>query len=133
MLTHLTGDMLPRPAGGYSHVVTDSRLIWTAGFGPHDPATGSFPDGIADQTAAVIDNVERALALAGAGLRDVVKVTVHLADLADFAEFDAVYAQRFPPPHPVRTTVGSALLGIRVEIDVVARHPNPPASKGESA
>ena len=136
-LTHHVGEHLPPPAGGYSHVVTDGRLIWTAGLGPHDPATGAVPDGIAAQTLATVDNLERALAVVGAGLGDVAKATVHLADLADFAEFDAAYSARFPRPYPVRTTVGSTLLGIRVEIDVVAVHPNvaahpsPASSEGE--
>ncbi len=65
--------------------------------------------------------MERALAEVGRDLSHVLKATVHLAELErDFAGFDAAYARMFPRPFPVRTTVGSRLLGILVEIDVVA-------------
>ena len=119
----LTSEKLPRPAGPYSHVAVAGGLVFTAGFGPQDPATGAVPDGIEAQTEAVIRNVERALAQVGLDLSHVVKVTAHLADLADFAPYNAVYERMFPAPYPVRTTVGSHLLGILVEIDVVAALP----------
>lgn len=120
---HTSAD-LPTPAGPYSHVVDAGHLVWTAGFGPHDPATGAVPDGITAQTEQVIDNVEAALRTVGLGLGDVVKATVHLQYRdRDFAAYNEVYARRFTPPHPVRTTVGSALGGILVEIDVVAVRP----------
>jgi 2-iminobutanoate/2-iminopropanoate deaminase len=123
-MTHrtLVGNDLPAPGGAYSHVTEGSgRLVFTAGFGPHDPGSGRIPDGIAAQTEATLANVERALGAAGLDLSDVVKATVHLAELdRDFAEFNDVYARIVPRPYPVRTTVGSRLLGILVEIDVVA-------------
>ncbi len=110
----------PRPAGAYSQAIRLGDLVWTAGFGPQDPRTGEVPESVADQTRQVLRNVEATLAAAGLGLRDVVKTTVHLADLADWAEFDAAYGEFFPDPQPARTTVGSVLAGIKVEIDVVA-------------
>ena len=116
----LTSEKLPRPAGPYSHVAIAGGLVFTAGFGPQDPATGTVPEGIAAQTEAVIRNVERALAEVGLDLSHVVKVTAHLADLGDFAAYNTVYERLFPAPYPVRTTVGSALHGILVEIDVIA-------------
>jgi 2-iminobutanoate/2-iminopropanoate deaminase len=119
----LTSEKLPRPAGPYSHLAVAGGLVFTAGFGPQDPATGAVPDGIAAQTEAVIRTVERALAQVGLDLSHVVKVTAHLADLADFAAYNAVYERLFPTPYPVRTTVGSQLHGILVEIDVVAAQP----------
>ncbi len=112
---------LPAPAGPYSHVVQFGDLVWTAGFGPQDPATGRIPEGIERQTEQVIDNVESALHVVGLGLGDVVKATVHLQHLErDFPAYNEVYARRFGRPYPVRTTVGSQLMGILVEIDVVA-------------
>lgn len=121
MADFVISDELPVPAGPYSHVAVAHPLVWTAGFGPHDPATGALPDGIEAQTEATIDNVERALRAAGLGLEDVVKVTAHLQHLHDhFAAFNEVYARRFGGSRPVRTTVGSDLLNILVEIDVVA-------------
>ena len=119
----LCSDKLPRPAGPYSHVAVANGFVFTAGFGPQEPGTGAIPTGVAEQTEAVIRNVERALAEAGLDLSHVVKVTAHLADLADFAAYNAVYERMFPAPYPVRTTVGSQLSGILVEIDVVAALP----------
>ena len=119
----LTSEKLPRPAGPYSHLAVVGGLVFTAGFGPQDPATDWVPEGIEAQTEAVIRNVERALAQVGLDLSHVVKVTAHLADQADFAAYNAVYERLFPAPYPVRTTVGSQLGGILVEIDVVAAMP----------
>ena len=112
---------LPAPAGPYSHVASAHGLVWTAGFGPQDPATGAVPEGVEAQTTATLDNVERALAVVGLDLSDVIKATVHLEHLKrDSAAFNGVYAQRFGDHRPVRTTVGSDLMDILVEIDVVA-------------
>jgi enamine deaminase RidA (YjgF/YER057c/UK114 family) len=113
--------------GPYSHVAEAVGVVWTAGFGPEHPRSGAVPDGVGAQTDQVIDNLEAALRVAGLGLGDVVKVTVHLQHLQrDFAAFNEVYARRFPQPFPVRTTVGSDLLDILVEIDVVAAQPVAP-------
>lgn len=124
MTEHIVSDELPGPAGPYSHVVSAGDLVWTAGFGPHDPTTMSIPDGIEAQTEATIDNLERALATVGLTLADVVKTTVHLQEpYKHRAQFNKVYGRRFPAPHPVRTTVGSQLLNILVEIEAVAARP----------
>ena len=117
----ITSPDLPAPAGAYSHVVEVDGMVFTAGFGPQDPATGEVPDGVTAQTEQVISNVESALAAVGLTLVDVVKSTVHLEHLhRDVVEYNAVYERRFPEPYPVRTTVGSTLANILVEIDVVA-------------
>jgi len=110
----------PQPTGNYSQGIRLGNLVWTAGFGPQHPVTGAIPESVADQTRQVLRNVEATLAEAGLDLGDVVKATVHLADLADFAEFDEAYGEFFSYPKPARTTVGSQLAGIKVEIDVVA-------------
>jgi 2-iminobutanoate/2-iminopropanoate deaminase len=116
---------LPPPGGPYSHVVEARGFAYTAGLGPDDPATGAVPDGIRAQTGQVLRNLETALAAVGLTMADVVKTTVHLADLqGDFAAFNEVYRTRFPEPFPVRTTVGSQLAGILVEIDAVAVRPS---------
>lgn len=114
-------DGVPGPAGPYSHVAVVGNLVLSAGFGPQDPATGVIPEGIEAQTAAVLGNIAAALAAVGAGLDDVVKATVHLHEpTRDYAGFNAAYERHFTAPYPVRTTVGSELLGILAEIDVVA-------------
>ncbi len=107
----------PQPAGPYSQGIVANGLMYTAGFGPQDPADGNA---VADQTRQVLRNIQAVLAERGLTLDDCLKTTVHLADLADFAEFNAAYQEFFTEPYPVRTTVGSRLPNILVEIDVVA-------------
>lgn len=114
-------DKAPNPAGAYSQGIVAGGFLYTAGFGPQDPATGALVEGgVGEQTAQVMRNVAAVLAEQGLGFGDVVKSTVHLADLGDFAEFNRVYESFLERPYPVRTTVGSTLNGILVEIDVVA-------------
>lgn len=117
-------DSSPRPAGPYSQGIVANGFVLTAGVGPQDPRTGEVPEGVGPQTRRVLDSISAILDAAGASLDDVVKVTVHLADLAEFDEFNAAYRDYFTAPYPVRTTVGSQLSGIRVEIDVMAVLPD---------
>jgi 2-iminobutanoate/2-iminopropanoate deaminase len=97
-------------------------LVYTAGAGPADPVTGKVVgDDVATQTRQVLTNLAAVLAEAGVGFEHVVKATVHLQELhRDFAAFDEVYREFFREPYPVRTTVGSDLNNILVEIDLVA-------------
>jgi len=111
----------PQPVGPYSQGILSGDLLYTAGFGPQDPVTGAVSDNVGEQTRQVLRNIAAVLAEHGATLDDVLKSTVHLADLADFEEFNAAYREFFSAPYPVRTTVGSQLANILVEIDVVAR------------
>ncbi|WP_437583380.1 RidA family protein [Paramicrobacterium sp. CJ85] len=114
----------PQPAGPYSQAVEANGFVYTAGFGPQDAANGNaVADNVGDQTRQVLRNVQAALAERGLTLDDCVKTTVHLADLADFAEFNEAYKEFFSEPYPVRTTVGSQLANILVEIDAVAAVP----------
>jgi 2-iminobutanoate/2-iminopropanoate deaminase len=115
-------DNAPKPAGAYSQGIVANGFVYTAGFGPQDPVTGELVGDTAyEQTGAVLRNIAAVLAVHGLDLSDVVKSTVHLNDVAaDFADFNRAYAEQFTAPYPVRTTVGSTLPGILVEIDVVA-------------
>lgn len=111
----------PQPAGPYSQALIMGNRVYVSGQGPTDPATGTKPDGIEAQTRKTLTNLKNILEVAGATMGDVVKSTVHLANLDDFAVFNIVYQEFFMAPYPVRTTVGSSLLGgILVEIDVIA-------------
>lgn len=111
----------PAAGGAYSQGIRAGDFVYTAGQGPIDPVTGSVVGvTIEDQTERTIENIAAILREVGASLADVVKVTVHLADVADFARFNAAYERLLPQPWPVRTTVGSILIGILVEIDAVA-------------
>ena len=121
----LTSSAAPRPAGPYSQGVVANGFLYTAGFGPQDPETGEVSGDVAEQTRQTLRNVEAVLREAGASFNDVVKSTVHLQNLKqDFAAFNVAYAEFFDQPYPVRTTVGSQLMDILVEIDVVVALPD---------
>lgn len=119
-------DAAPPPAGPYSQAVAAGPWLFVAGQTPRDPATGRIPEGVEAQTHQGLRNIRAILAAAGFGFADVVKSTVHLADMADFEAFNAVYRQYFEEPLPARTTVASGLHGFRVEIDVIAYREAPP-------
>jgi 2-iminobutanoate/2-iminopropanoate deaminase len=112
------------PQGAYSQGWRAGDFIFVTGTGPIDPATGKLAGTtIEEQTEQTLDNISAILEADGAGLSDVVKVTVHLSDTGLFARYNAVYALRFSKPYPVRTTVGSDLghaPGMLIEIDCIA-------------
>ena len=110
----------PTPGGPYCQAIVAGPFVFVAGQGPSDPATRQVPEGVEAQTHQVLRNVAAILRGAGCTMDDVVKVTAHLADLADFDAYNRVYEQYFAEPRPVRTTVGSQLHDILVEIDVIA-------------
>lgn len=113
----------PAAIGPYSQGIEAGGLVFVSGQLPIDPATGEMPQDISAQTAQSIANIEAILAQAGLSLADVVKTTVFLADAADFAAMNAVYAERFPQPCPARSAfaVGSIPKpGAKVEIEAIA-------------
>ncbi|SDN37166.1 peptide/nickel transport system substrate-binding protein/2-iminobutanoate/2-iminopropanoate deaminase [Cryobacterium flavum] len=111
----------PQPAGPYSQGIVANGFFYSAGFGPQNPETGEKAATVGEQTRQVLRNISAVLAERGLTLDDSVKVTVHLQHLnEDFAEFNEAYKEFFTAPFPVRTTVGSQLANILVEIDVVA-------------
>jgi len=109
------------PVGAYSQGLRVGDFIFVSGQGPLDPATGKVVgENIEEQTARTLENIKGILAAGGASMADVVKVSAHLSDLDLFAAYNKVYATYFPDPKPARTTVGSQLKGILVEIDAIA-------------
>ncbi|WP_242345968.1 RidA family protein [Anaeromyxobacter terrae] len=115
----------PKAIGPYSQAVEarGARMLFLSGQIPLDPATGELVPGDIDaQTARVMENLRAVLAAGGAGFEHVVRTTIFLADLADFARVNAVYGRCFPGEPPARATVQVAALprGARVEIDAVA-------------
>jgi 2-iminobutanoate/2-iminopropanoate deaminase len=112
----------PPPVGPYSQAIRAGDLLFVAGQIPLDPATGTMPAGIAEQTRQALRNVQAIVEAAGASLRDVVKTTVFLADLAEFAAMNEVYAAFFPDAPPARACVQVARLpkDARVEIEATA-------------
>lgn len=116
----IRSNQAPPPGGAYSQALRVGDFVYVSGVGPKHPETGDIPETIEEQTALVLESIRNILGVADASMADVVKSTVHLSDLSLFQRFNAEYAKWFPEPRPVRTTVGSQLPGIMVEIDVVA-------------
>lgn len=113
------------PAVPYSSVVASGDLVYTAGQVGQDASGQLVSDDFAEQVHQVFRNLERCLAAAGCGFRDVIKVNAYLTDLANFPVFNEIYAQYLQEPYPARTTVGAALVrGFQVEIEMVARRPS---------
>ena len=109
--------------GPYAQAVAVGDLVFCAGQVGLDPASGRLvPGGVEAETARVLENLAAVLAAAALGLGDIVKTTVYLVDLEEFAAMNAVYGRYFSPPYPARATVGVAALpaGARVEIEAVA-------------
>jgi len=118
----VTSDRSPAVAGPYSPALVVGELVFLAGQGGFDPATGELVDGgVEAQTEQAFRNIGALLEAAGSSLDDVVSVLVHLVDLDDFAAMNAAFARAFSGIPPVRTTVRADLLGtMGVEITVTA-------------
>lgn len=113
----------PKAIGPYSQAIKAGNVLYTSGQIALDPATGSLVEGdFAAQAKRVFENLMAVLAAAGTGFGSVVKVTVYLTDLANFAALNEIYASYFGDTKPARSTVGVAQLpkGGLVEIDLVA-------------
>ena len=114
----------PAAIGPYSQAIdSGAGLIFVSGQLPIDPATGAFPDGgVKEQTRQSLTNASAILEEAGLGLGSVVKTTVFLADMADFAAMNEVYSQFFTAPFPARSAVAVKTLpkGALVEIECIA-------------
>ncbi len=115
-------DGAPEAIGPYSQAIVAGGFVFTAGQIGLDPTTGEMAEGVAYQAEQVMQNVREVLAAAGADFDDVVKTTIYLADLGDFAEVNEIYAAYFKDEPPARSTVQAAALpkGALVEIDMVA-------------
>src|SRR6266699_4847502 len=116
----------PKAIGPYSQAIRAGHLLFASGQIPLDPASGSIVDGdVGAQTRRVMDNLRAVLAAAGLSLADVVRTTIYVADLNDFAKVNEVYGSYFDEPYPARATVQVARLprDARVEIDAVAAYP----------
>jgi 2-iminobutanoate/2-iminopropanoate deaminase len=119
-----TAPNAPRPVGPYSPALVWQNLVFISGQGPLDPGTNKPIEGdITEQTRQVFANLEALLAAAGSSRKNVLKCTVYLANIQDFASMNAVYKAYFEgQTYPARTTIQAAALpgGIGVEIDMIA-------------
>jgi 2-iminobutanoate/2-iminopropanoate deaminase len=116
-------DDAPKAIGPYSQAVVANGFAFLSGQIPLDPATGQLVQGdITTQTARVLDNLQAVLGACGSSLAQVVRTTVYLKDLSEFARMNEIYAKYFPENPPARATVEAARLprDVLVEIDCVA-------------
>ncbi len=116
-------EQAPAAIGPYSQGIQVGGFMFLSGQTPLDPETGVLVEGSVEvQAARVLDNLGAVLAAAGLGFEDVVKTTVFLRDMADFAAVNGVYAKYFPQPYPARSTIAVAGLpkDARVEIEAIA-------------
>ena len=123
MKTQITSNSAPAAIGPYSQAIDAGALVFVSGQLPIDPATGAFPEGgVQAQTRQSLLNAKAVLEAAGLSLENVVKTTVFLADMADFAAMNEVYAQFFTAPFPARSAVAVKTLpkSALVEIEVIA-------------
>lgn len=113
----------PAAIGPYSQAIEVNGFVYASGQLPIDPATGAFPEGgVKEQTRQSLLNVKAILDEAGLALSNVVKTTVYLADMGDFAAMNEVYSQFFAQPYPARSAIAVKALpkGALVEVEVVA-------------
>jgi 2-iminobutanoate/2-iminopropanoate deaminase len=116
-------DNAPKAIGPYAQAIIANGLVYTAGQIPIDPATGNFVEGgISAQTRRVMENLKAVLEAAGSSLDRVVKTTVFLRNMSNFAAMNEVYTEYFADAKPARSTVAVAELprGALIEIDLIA-------------
>jgi 2-iminobutanoate/2-iminopropanoate deaminase len=121
---HTTG--APAAVGPYSQAIAVDGFVFCSGQAALDPVTGVLAEGgIEAETEVVLSNLTAVLEAAGCGWGDVIKSTVFLTDMADFAAMNVIYTRFVTEPKPARSTVAVAGLpkGARVEIEVIARRP----------
>lgn len=118
----ITAANAPAAVGPYCHAKLAGNTLYTSGQLGLIPATGELPQGVEAQAAQALDNLKAVLSAAGMGLEDVVKTTVFLADINDFAAINAIYANYFTGEAPARSCVQVAALpkGALFEIEAVA-------------
>lgn len=112
----------PGAIGPYSQAIDTGSFVYASGQIPLNPVTGEIPEGITAQTRQSLENVKAILDAAGLTVDNVVKTTVFLADMGDFAAMNAVYGEVFTEPYPARSAVAVRELpkGVMVEIEVIA-------------
>jgi 2-iminobutanoate/2-iminopropanoate deaminase len=118
----ITAANAPAAIGPYSHAAATQELVFTSGQLGLDPETGKLREGVEAQAEQALTNLENVLKAAGAGMPDVVKTTVFVQSMADFAKVNAIYAQRFDKDCPARSCVqvGALPMGALVEIEAIA-------------
>lgn len=122
MKNPISTDKAPAAIGPYSQACKIGGMVYVSGQLPIDPVTGEMPSDVADQTAQSMTNLESILFDCGSAMCDIVKTTIFVKNMDDFAKVNEVYAARMPAPYPARSTVEVARLpkDALVEIEAVA-------------
>ena len=112
----------PAAIGPYSQAIVAGNMVYTSGQIPVDPATGIIPDGIEAQAKRVFENIKNLLVASGSDIQSVVKTTVFIKNMEDFATVNEVYASYFCEPYPARSCVEVAALpkGVLLEVEAIA-------------
>ncbi len=125
MIKRISTDKAPAAIGPYSQALDTGNMLFISGQIPIDPQTGNMADTVEAQAKQVLTNVQNILAESGLTMANVVKTTVFLSDLGDFAKVNEVYASFFAEPYPARSCVQVAAIpkGAKVEIETIAVRP----------
>ena len=123
MIKQIATDKAPGAIGPYSQALDLGDLVFVSGQIPVDPASGKMADSVEAQAKQALTNLKNVLAAAGLEMKNVVKTVVFLADLADFAVVNEIYASFFEAPFPARSCVEVAAIpkGAKLEIECVAK------------
>jgi len=125
---------VPGPRGPYSQAVIHGGLLYISGQMPIDPETGSIIRGtIEEEAEAELNNMRMIIEEAGAGMKDVLRVTCYLADMDDFERFNNVYKKYFNHNPPARTTIQAGRLPLEVQVEIDAIVALPVGQKAESS
>ena len=118
----ISTDKSPAAIGPYSQALTSGNIVFVSGQIPINPETGAMADTIEEQTTQSLKNVENILKAAGLSMKNVIKTSVFLSDLNDFAKVNEIYATFFTSPFPARSCVQVAAIpkGAKVEIECIA-------------
>lgn len=124
-MKQISTNKAPAAIGPYSQAIDLGNMVFLSGQIPIDPATGVMPESVEAQAKQVLTNIQNILAEAGLTMANVVKTTVFLSDLGDFAAVNEVYASFFAEPYPARSCVQVAAIpkGAKVEIETIAVRP----------
>ena len=122
MIKRISTDKAPAAIGPYSQALDTGNMLFISGQIPIDPETGVMPETVEEQAKQVLTNIKNILAEAGLTMANVVKTSVFLSDLSDFAKVNEVYASFFAEPYPARSCVQVAAIpkGAKVEIETIA-------------
>ena len=122
MIKRISTDKAPAAIGPYSQALDTGNMLFISGQIPINPETGVMPESVEEQAKQVLTNITNILAEAGLTMANVVKTSVFLSDLNDFAKVNEVYASFFAEPYPARSCVQVAAIpkGAKVEIETIA-------------